>query len=95
LTAAYDSRREEFESSNDIDPAALAGGLDPNQYYTLYGDETTQGFEAPSQRKLYVKLERKQFYALFGDFRTGLTMTELALKPRLNGTASTTATTSR
>ena len=86
LTAAYDSRREEFESSNDIDRAALEGGLDPNQYYTLYGDATTQGFEAPSQRKLYVKLERKQFYALFGDFQTGLTMTELSRYSRnLNG----------
>ncbi len=86
LTAAYDSRREEFESSNDIDRAALEGGLDPNQYYTLYGDDTTQGFEAPSQRKLYVKLERKQFYALFGDFQTGLSMTELSRYSRnLNG----------
>jgi len=86
LTAAYDSRREEYESSNDIDRAALEGGLDPNQYYTLYGDETTQGFEAPSQSKLYVKLERKQFYALFGDYQTGLTMTELSRYSRnLNG----------
>ncbi len=86
LTAAYDSRRESYESSNDIDRAALEGGLDPNQYYTLYGDETTQGFEAPSQRKLYVKLERKQFYALFGDFQTGLTVTELSRYNRsLNG----------
>ncbi|MEX2207314.1 MAG: carboxypeptidase-like regulatory domain-containing protein [Myxococcota bacterium] len=86
LTAAYDSRRESYESSNDIDRAALEGGLDPNQYYTLYGDATTQGFEAPSQSKLYVKLERKQFYALFGDFQTGLTMTELSRYNRsLNG----------
>jgi uncharacterized repeat protein (TIGR01451 family) len=78
LTAAYDSRRERNESSDEIDRAALEGGLDPNQYYTLYGDSTTQGFEAPSQEKLYVKLERKQFYALFGDFQTGLTVTELS-----------------
>ena len=86
LTAAYDSRRETNESSNDIDRAALAGGLDPNQYYTLYGDATTQGYEAPSQRKLYLKLERKQFYALFGDFQTGLTVTELSRYSRsLNG----------
>ncbi len=86
LTAAYDSRRESNESSEDIDRAALEGGLDPNQYYTLYGDATTQGFEAPSQRKLYVKVERKQFYALFGDFETGLTGTELSRYSRsLNG----------
>jgi len=86
LTAAYDSRREANESSDAIHQAALQGGLDPNQYYTLYGDDTTQGFEAPSQRKIYVKLERKQFYALFGDFQTGLTVTELSRYSRsLNG----------
>jgi len=86
LTAAYDSRRESNESSDDIHRSALEGGLDPNQYYTLYGDATTQGYEAPSQEKLYVKLERKQFYALFGDYQTGLTMTELSRYSRsLNG----------
>lgn len=86
LTAAYDSQRETNESSSDLDRAALEGGLDPNRYYTLYGDATTQGYEAPSQRKLYVKLERKQFYALFGDFQTGLTVTELSRYSRgLNG----------
>jgi uncharacterized repeat protein (TIGR01451 family) len=86
LTAAYDSRRETNESSDAVHQAALQGGLDPNQYYTLYGDDTTQGFDAPSQRKVYVKLERKQFYALFGDFQTGLTVTELSRYSRsLNG----------
>ncbi len=86
LTAAYDSQRESNESSGDLDRAALEGGLDPNRYYTLYGDATTQGFEAPSQRKLYLKLERKQFYALFGDFQTGLTVTELSRYSRaMNG----------
>ncbi len=86
LTAAYDSQRESRESSSDLDRAALEGGLDPNRYYTLYGDATTQGYEAPSQRKLYLKLERKQFYALFGDFQTGLTVTELSRYSRaLNG----------
>ena len=85
LTAAYDSQREKSES-DDLFRKALEGGIDPNQYYTLYGDTSEQRFEAPSQRPLYVKLERKQFFALFGDYRTGLTTTELGRYNRsLNG----------
>jgi uncharacterized repeat protein (TIGR01451 family) len=86
LTAAYDTRREANEISDPVHQAALEGGLDPNAYYTLYGDTSTQGFEAPSQRPLYLKIERKQFYALFGDYQTGLTLTELSRYSRsLNG----------
>jgi hypothetical protein len=73
LTAAYDSAK------------AMTGGqrnmyqyIDPNKYYTLYGDATAQLNDAPSAKKVYVKLERGQFYALFGDFATGLTVTELS-----------------
>ncbi|MDF1524726.1 MAG: OmpA family protein [bacterium] len=56
----------------------LHGTIDPDTYYTLYGDSTEQGYEAPTSGKLYLKLERKQFYALFGDTDTGLTVTELS-----------------
>ena len=86
VTAAYDSQREKSESSQDLMRRALEGGIDPNQYYTLYGDSAQNGFEAPSQRPLYFKVERKQFYALFGDYTTGLTTTELSRYNRsLNG----------
>ena len=56
----------------------LSGTIDPDTYYTLYGDSTEQGYEAPTSKKLYLKIERKQFYALFGDTETGLTVTELS-----------------
>jgi uncharacterized repeat protein (TIGR01451 family) len=72
LTAAYDSgketdgRRSMFQS------------VDPNKYYILYGDATEELNDAPSAKRVYVKLERGQFYALFGDYATGLTVTELS-----------------
>lgn len=44
----------------------------------MYGDGSEQRYDAPSSKKIYVKLERDQFYALFGDFSTGLTLTELS-----------------
>ncbi len=72
LTVAYDSAR---------DPALakrrLLGVIEPDRYYTLYGDAADPRQEAASGEKLYVKLERRQFMALFGDFETGLTVTEL------------------
>ncbi len=73
LTLAYDSDKQE---SRDDD--SLLQVIDPDTYYTLYGDKTEQRFDAASAEKVYVKLEREQFYALFGDIETGLTVTELA-----------------
>lgn len=75
LTVAYDSDREKGLAAGK---RTLLGVIDPNKYYTLYGDQTQQGFDAASLGKVYLKLERDQFYAMFGDFETGLTQTELS-----------------
>ncbi|MGB5346296.1 MAG: OmpA family protein [Woeseia sp.] len=81
MTIAYDSDRERSVSRNSFDTV-----IDPNANYPLYADTSEQRFEAPSQRKLYVKLERSQFYALFGDYDTGLSVTDLArYERRFNG----------
>ena len=68
LTMAYDSKG----SSDD-----LGSQIDPNRFYTLYGDASQQGYEAESQRKLYLRIERDTAQLLFGDFDTGMTVTEL------------------
>ena len=73
LTAAYDSSRD-----HEVAKDSLLGVVEPDRFYTLYGDATEQRFEAATSRKLFVKLERRQFAALFGDFETGLTLTELS-----------------
>jgi len=71
------------------DPAERNGffqTVDPNAWYTLYGDATLQGREAPSNRKVYVKLERDRFAAVFGDFDTGLGAADLSrYSRRMNG----------
>jgi len=54
------------------------GTIDPDTYYTLYGDAAGQDYEAPTSRKLYLKIERESFYAMFGDTDTGMTITELS-----------------
>ncbi len=72
LSMAYDSAREK-KTARD----SLHGTIEPDRYYLLYGDGTDQRFEAASQSKLFLKIERRQFVALFGDFDTGFTVTEL------------------
>ncbi len=82
LTVAYDSAKEKGSAGSKL----LQQGVDPNQYYTLYADATQPQFDAASARKLYLKIEKSQFYAMFGDFDTGLSVTELGRYSRtLNG----------
>lgn len=84
LTVAYDTDKERAE-----DPSRLLGQVDPDGYYTVYGDGTQQRFEAASQEKLYLKIEKGTFYALFGDYSTGLNYTELSsYSRRFNGIKS-------
>ncbi|MEE8244728.1 MAG: DUF11 domain-containing protein, partial [Pseudomonadales bacterium] len=78
LTAAYDTDKDTERQ--------LRQQIDPNRFYTLYGDGTNQRYDAESQRKLYLKLERSDFEALVGDFDTGFDRTEVTKYTRtLNG----------
>lgn len=72
LTLAYDSDKEKKERS------PLFQEIDPDAYFTIYGDSSAQDYDAASREKLYIRIERRQFYVLFGDYATGLTVTELA-----------------
>lgn len=79
MTLAYDSDKKE-------DEARFGGVIDPSAYYTVYADGSERRYDAASVRKLYLKLERPQFYALFGDYETGIDEPELARYVRsLNG----------
>ncbi len=54
LTIAYDSDRA-------YDPTrGLLGTIDPDRYYTVYGDGSAQGYDAATRRKLYLRLERRE-----------------------------------
>ncbi|MFM2409914.1 MAG: hypothetical protein RL481_742, partial [Pseudomonadota bacterium] len=71
MTLAYDSDKKSDETR-------FAGIIDPRRYYTVYADRSEQRYDAASIRRLYLKLERPQFYALFGDYQTGIDEPELA-----------------
>ena len=47
--------------------------IDPNAYYTLYGDRSYQEYEGISRYPVFVKLEKRTAYAMFGDYDTNIT----------------------
>jgi uncharacterized repeat protein (TIGR01451 family) len=73
LTMAYDTAKTKGTSGD-----GLFQTINPETYYTLYGDASQQQYDAASTKKLYIRIEREQFYAMFGDYDTGLTVTELS-----------------
>jgi uncharacterized repeat protein (TIGR01451 family) len=81
LTLAYDSGKE-----TDL---GLVDRINPESFYTVYADASLQSSEAPSAKKLYIKLEKEKFYAMFGDFDTGIDNTTLSkYTRRINGLKS-------
>ncbi len=73
LTMAYDTAKKAVTGNSRVNQF-----INPNKYYTVYGDNSRQRYDASSADKLYIKIERDQFYALYGDMNTGLTVTDLA-----------------
>lgn len=81
MTVAVDTDK----TSTDRDGGFLQE-IDPNAYYTLYGDRSYQEYEGQSRYPVYLKLEKKSAYALFGDYDTNLTEGRLsAYNRRLSG----------
>lgn len=82
LTLAVDTAKRR----GGRDGAVFEDYIDPNAYYTLYGDQTYQYSDAESRYPLYVKLEKDTVQLLFGDYNTDLNDTELArYSRRLSG----------
>ncbi len=62
LTVGYDSAKESNQQ--------LFRDIQPDQFYPVYGDASTKGFDAQSTSRLYVRLEHDKSYILVGDFST-------------------------
>lgn len=82
ITAQLDTNSQEidkiFNGLNRTDPRSVFRRLDPDQYYPVYGDDSTLIKDTDSQGKLYVRVDWDQSRALWGNFNSGVTGTELA-----------------
>ncbi|MEM7236028.1 MAG: OmpA family protein, partial [Planctomycetota bacterium] len=82
LTASLDTREGElediFSNLSKKDPRSLLRRLDPDRHYPVYGDDSTTRQDAPTQGKLYVRIEKGESYALWGNYSSGIQGTDLA-----------------
>jgi len=62
LTLAYDSDKQTRER--------LFRDISPDEFYPVYGDDSTRAFDAQSTSKLYVRVEKGHSWVLVGDFGT-------------------------
>jgi len=74
LTAALDTGEGELDSllENLVsrDPNSILSKIDPEETYSVYGDHSYTQNEAPTQEKLFIKLERNGSHILWGSFKT-------------------------
>jgi hypothetical protein len=73
LTIAFDSDRD-----RPLVEDRLFGTIEPDRYYTLYGDAVEQRFEAATTRKLYLENRAAPIRGAVRRLRDGLTVTELS-----------------
>ena len=82
LTASADTREQPlstiFANLEEKDPRYLLRRLDPDQYYPVYGDDSTMLEDAPTEGKFYVRLERGDTSVMWGNYTISLHGNELA-----------------
>ena len=80
LTASADtgtgSIQEMFSGIAGKDPNAMLKRISPNDYYPVYGDDSSSVNDAPTSGKFYVRLERGPSSVMWGNFKSNITGTK-------------------
>ena len=63
LTLTYDTNKDSEDK--------FFSYRDPEEYYPIFGDNSTKGYVGKSKDNLFLKMERDQSYLLYGDYKTG------------------------
>ena len=82
VTAQADTTEREigklFNGFTDSYAQDVFRRLDPDQYYPTYGDDSTTTRDVDTQGRMYLRVDWDKNQALWGNYSTGLTGTELA-----------------
>ena len=82
VTAQMDTGTAEideiFDDIHKKDPQSLFRRLDPDKYYPVYGDDSTLIDDTNSQGKMYVRVDWDKSQAIWGNYNTDMTGTELS-----------------
>ncbi|MGL5426374.1 MAG: hypothetical protein ACRDAS_00465, partial [Cetobacterium sp.] len=68
LTLTYDTHKDEEDK--------FFSYKDPDDYYPLFGDNSTKGYVGKSADNLFLKIDRDRSYLLYGDYKTGELFTQ-------------------
>lgn len=86
LTSALDTGEDDIENVfrglDAKDPRQFLRRIDPDDYYPVYGDDSTVSEDAPTRGKFYVRLERGASHAMWGNFKTRITGTQFLRNER-------------
>jgi hypothetical protein len=86
LTAAADTGEDDldelFRNLDSQDPRRILRRLDPDDYYPVYGDDSTFSEDAPTKGKFYVRLERGDSHVMWGNYKTEIAGTEFLRSDR-------------
>jgi hypothetical protein len=86
LTAAADTGEQRLKSMlkglDEKDPRQFLKRIDPDDYYPVYGDDSTSVEDAPTAGKFYVKLQRGPSHVMWGNFKSNITGSQLLRSER-------------
>ena len=86
LTASADTGegrlQDIFKGLDAKDPRQFLNRIDPDDYYPVYGDDSTSVEDAPTRGKFYVRLERGESRVMWGNFKTRITGTHFLRNER-------------
>jgi len=80
LEGGIDIDTSQLESWRDLfrgDPTRIFRNLDPDRFYTVYGDSSQVTANAQSNARLFVRIAIDRSELMFGNFQTGLTGVEM------------------
>ncbi len=86
LTAAADTGEQQlkhiFRGLDEKDPRAFLKRIDPDDYYPVYGDDSTAFEDAPTRGKFYVRLDKGPSHIMWGNFKSNITGTKFLRNER-------------
>lgn len=86
LTAAADTGEDDidnlFRNLDKKDPRQLLRRIDPDDYYPVYGDDSTSFEDAPTNGKFYVRLERGDSHVMWSNYKVVIKGTEFIRSER-------------
>jgi hypothetical protein len=86
LTAAADTGEGKIQDMlkglDAKDPKQFLKRIDPDDYYPVYGDDSSTVEDAPTRGKFYIRLDRGDSRIMWGNFKTHITGTQFLRNER-------------